>query len=92
MVIINQEKELFLYEIKTNVFPSHDNEKEGSRLLLKYPSNEEALNKKRDFFEEDGCGWWSDEHCGWIYPYNDYNIVYCLLNFAEWKGELNILQ
>ena len=91
--IINEvdEKELELYEIKTDVFPSNDNEKDGSRLLLKYPTDIKTLNNKRTYFEEDGCGWWSDDYCGWIYPYSNYNLDYCISNFAVWKGELNIL-
>ena len=80
-------KGLILSEVETDIFYSTLNEEDGKRLLLQYPSNEETLNKKREYFEEDGTGWWSDEHCGWIYPHNKYDFKYLQGNGAVWKGK-----
>jgi len=79
-------KGLILCEVETNIFPNL-NEKDGTRLLLHYPSNEKPLNEKREYFESGERGWWSDEHCGWIYPFNESDFKYLVDNGAVWKGK-----
>ena len=78
----------YIYFVKTDEYFSSSNDVQGYMLLLKYPTQEETLANENLYFEEDGSGMWSDTFCGWIYPYNNYELDRCNLLGATWKGEL----